>query len=204
MNGSLTSSDRVRQAVRALKTPVFTTRDILNSAPEASRALVDQVISRMVHAGELERISRGLFSRPKLHRELGALPPSTDDIAASVERSIGMPVIPSGALALNALGLSQQVPAKLEFKTAGPSRTIQVGKRQIRLRHAPARRFRARARVVALVIEALDALGRQHITSDTIVTIRNVVPESDRAVLRKHIGDAPIWMQPHLRQIAAE
>jgi glycosyltransferase A (GT-A) superfamily protein (DUF2064 family) len=79
-----------------------------------------------------------------------------------------------------------------------------VGKRQIRLRHAPARRFRARARVVALVIEALDALGRQHITSDTIVTIRNVVTEGDRAVLRKHIGDAPIWMQPHLRQIAAE
>jgi hypothetical protein len=204
MNGSSSYSDRVRRTIRTLKTPVFTTRDIINGTPEASRALVDQVISRMVHSGELQRISRGLFSRPKVHRELGALPPQSDDIAATVERSIGMPVVPSGALALNALGLSQQVPAQLEFKTAGPSRTIRIGKREIRLRHAPARRFRAHARIVGLVIEALDALGRQHVTSDTLVILRSVVSKSDRALLRKHIGDAPIWMQRHLQQITAE
>jgi predicted transcriptional regulator of viral defense system len=204
MNGLTTYSCRVREAIRALKTPVFTTRDVVNSTPEASRALVDQVISRMVRAGELQRISRGLFSRPKVHSELGLLPPHSEDIAASVERSIGMPVVPSGALALNVLGLSQQVPAKLEFKSAGPSRIIQVGKRQIQLRHAPAHRFRARTRIVALVIEALTALGRQSVTPDTIKTIRTVISASDRAVVRKHIGDAPIWMQPHLRQITAE
>ncbi|MHB8146315.1 MAG: DUF6088 family protein [Vulcanimicrobiaceae bacterium] len=183
---------------------VFSTRDIMNGTPEASRQLVDQVASRMVRSGELQRISRGLFSRPKIHRELGPLPANSEDLAASLERSIGMPVIPSGALALNVLRLSQQVPARLEFKTAGPTRTIQLGKRQIRLKHAPARRFRARARIVPLVVEALSALGRQRVTADTIKTLRSVLGDSDRTALRKHIGDAPIWMQAHLRQIAAE
>lgn len=198
------ASEGVRKTIRAAKTPVFTTSDILNSMPGATRDLVDQVISRMVRSGELQRISRGLFSRPKIHPELGPLSPSTEDIAAAVERSIGMPVIPSGAQALNALHLSEQVPAKLEFKTAGPTRTISVGKRQIRLKHAPARRFRARARIVPLVIEALSALGRERVTEDTIRTLRNVINETDRATLNRHIGDAPVWMQRHLRRVVAE
>jgi hypothetical protein len=176
----------------------------MSDTPEASRELVDQVISRMVRAGELQRISRGLFSRPKIHRELGPLAPYSEDIAAAIERSIGLPVVPTGAVALNALHLSGQVPARLEFKTAGPSKIIQVGKRQIRLRHAPARHFRARARIVPLVIEALSALGRGRVTADTIRTIRSVVNENDRSTLRKHIADTPVWMQRHLREIVAE
>jgi hypothetical protein len=198
------SSDRIRQAIRASKRRVFTTRDIMNGISGVSRNLVDQVISRMVRSGELERVSPGLFSRPKLHESLGPLAPLSEDIAAAVERSVGMPVIPSGALALNALHLSEQVPAKLEFKTAGPTRTIWVGRRQIHLKHAPARRFRARARVVPLLIEALGALGRNHITEDTIATVRRTISGSDRVLLRKHIGDAPVWMQSHLREIAAD
>lgn len=200
---SESSSEAVRQAIRSSEDRVFTTRDILNQNPGATRALVDQVISRMVRAGELQRVSRGLFSRPKIHRDLGPLAPLSEDIAAAVERSVGMPVIPSGALALQALGLSEQVPAQLEFKTAGPTRTIWVGKRQIRLKHASARRFRARARIVALVIEALSALGRQRVNQDTTEKLRQAISDRDRAELRKHIGDAPVWMQSHLRQIAA-
>ena len=200
----ISTSEQVRRTIRASEDRIFTTRDILNRTPEATRELVDQVISRMVRAGELQRISRGLFSRPKIHPELGALSPHTEDIAAAVERTIGMPVVPSGAQALNALHLSEQVPAKLEFKTAGPSRTISVGKRQIRLKHAPARRFRARARIVPLVIEALSALGRERVTEDTIRTLRSVINEADRATLSRHIGDAPVWMQPHLRKVVVE
>ncbi len=196
------SSEAVRQAIRSSEDRVFTTRDILNQNPGATRALVDQVISRMVRAGELQRVSRGLFSRPKIHRDLGPLAPLSEDIAAAVERSVGMPVIPSGPLALHALGLSEQVPAQLEFKTAGPTRTIWVGKRQIRLKHASARRFRARARIVPLVIEALGTLGRQRVNQGTIEKLRQAISDRDRAELRKHIGDAPVWMQSNLRQIA--
>lgn len=195
---------QVREAIQSSEERVFTTHDIMRAVPAASRALVDQVVSRMVRAGELERISRGLFSRPKVHGTLGALPPLSEDIAAAVERSIGMPVIPSGALALNMLHLSEQVPAKLEFKTAGPTRTILVGKRQIRLKHVAARRFRARARVVPLVIETLSAVGRGRVTETTINTIRSAISHDDRAALAKHVGDAPVWMQKHIRQIAAE
>ncbi len=136
------TSEQVRQTIRTSEDRVFTTRDILNAAPEATRDLVDQVISRMVRIGEIQRVSRGLFSLPKMHASLGSLPPAAVDIAAAVERSIGVPVTPIGALVLNALHLSTQVPAKPEFLTAGPSRTIYVRHLPIRLKNASARRFR--------------------------------------------------------------
>jgi hypothetical protein len=156
----------------------------------------------MVRSGELQRISRGLFSLPKIHSKLGPLPPSADDIAAAVERSIGVPVTPTGALALNALHLSTQVPAKPEFLTAGPTRTIYVRNLPVLLKKASARRFRIRNRAVRLIIEALRTLGRDQITEATIGTIRSSISNDDRVELRTHIGDAPVWMQSYLRQIA--
>jgi hypothetical protein len=139
-----------------------------------------------------------------MHPQLGLLSPDTRDIAAAVERSIGMPVIPSGAFALNSLHLSTQVPAKPEFITAGPSRTIYIGKLPIRLKHTSARRFRVKNYTVQLITEALSTLGRDQITERTIKTIRDAVSKNDRDALSKHIGDAPVWMQTHLRRIAAE
>ena len=165
--------------------------------------MVDQVISRMVRSGELQRVSRGLFSLPKMHSNLGPLPPAADDIAAAVERSLGVPVTPTGALALNALHLSTQVPAKPEFLTAGPSRTIYVRNLPIRLKNASARRFRIQNPAVRLIIEALRTIGRDQVTDAIIDTIRSSISNGDRVDMAKHIGDAPVWMQPHLRQIAA-
>ena len=198
-----TTSELVRQAIRASGEPVLTTRDILNGNPGASRELVDQVVSRMVRAGELERVARGLFSKPKTSPIIGPLSPDPREVVAAVERATGMPVIPSGAFALNALHLSTQVPAKPEFLTAGPSRTIYIRNLRIRLKHASVRRFRIKNYVVQLVIEALRMLGRDRVTEQTISTICRTIAYSDREALRSHIGDAPIWMQPHLRKITS-
>jgi predicted transcriptional regulator of viral defense system len=101
--------------------------------PEASRALVDEVLSRMARSGEIERVSRGIYSRPKISPLLvRPLAPDPHDVVAAIERSTGSPLIPSGAFALNALHLSTQVPARPEYFTAGPNRTIFVRKLRIR------------------------------------------------------------------------
>jgi len=102
----VTASEELRKQIRTLKNRVFTTRDIVRRNPDLPRALVDQVLSRLVRRGELQRIGRGLFTRSRTHAVLGTIPPASDEIAMAVERAVGMPVIPSGALALNALDLS--------------------------------------------------------------------------------------------------
>ncbi len=202
MTTPLSSSEAIRKSIHQLKVSVFTTRDIMLAAPDVSRALVDQVLSRMVRGGELERVRRGMFSLPKVHDELGRLAPQSQDITAAVERQIGAPIIPAGALALNELHLSTQVPVRLEFITAGPSQVLFVGKREIRLRHAPATRFRSRERIVLLVIEALRALGQKNITDSIISSLRKTLSEQDRLVLHKNIANIPVWMQRYIREVA--
>ena len=197
------TSEQIRQTIQTSKDRVFTTRDILNDSPGATRELVDQVISRMVRSGELERVSRGLFSLPKTNPLIGPLSPSPRDVVAAIERATGLPVLPSGAFALNALHLSTQVPARPEYLTAGPSRTIYVRNLKIRLKHASVRRFRVKHYVVQLIFEALRFLGPGGVSGEDIKTIRATITEADRQALGSHIGDAPIWMQPYLRQIAA-
>lgn len=193
-------SEQVREAIRSSEVRVFTTRDVLSSVPGATRQLVDQVVSRMVRAGELERVARGLFSKPKTNRIIGRLSPDPREVVAAVERA-GMPVIPSGVYALNALHLSTQVPAKPEFLTAGPTRTIFIRNLPIRLKHVSVRRFRVKNYVVQLIIEALRMLGRDRITDKDINAINSTITDSDREALCNHIGEAPIWMQPYLRKI---
>ena len=202
MRAISSSSEAIRKSIQKFKNPVFTTRDIMLIAPDASRELVDQVLSRMVRTGELERVRRGMFSRPNVHHELGRLAPQSQDITAAVERHIGAPIIPAGALALNELHLSTQVPVRLEFITAGPSQVLFVGKREIHLRHAPATRFRSRERIVPLVIEALRALGQKNITKPIIESLRKTLSDKDRLVLHKNIAYIPVWMQRHIREVA--
>jgi hypothetical protein len=139
-----------------------------------------------------------------MHESLGPLPPAADDIAAAVERHIGVSVTPTGTLALNALHLSTQVPSKPEFLTVGPSRTIYVRNLPIRLKNASARRFRIKNRGVRLIVEALRAIGRDHVTAKTIKTIRSSISDGDRAAINNHLGDTPVWMQPYLRRIATK
>lgn len=195
-------SEQIRQIIRTSEDRVFTTRDILNISPGSSRELVDQVISRMVRAGELERVSRGIFSLPRTNRLIGPLSPPPRDVIAAIERATGLPVLPSGAFALNALHLSTQVPARPEYLTAGPSRTIYIRNLKIRLKHASVRRFRVKHYVVQLIFEALRFLGPDRISDEDIETVRRTISDADRQALASHIGDAPVWMQPYLRQIA--
>lgn len=83
---------------------VYTTKDLLHLG---SRAAIDQTLSRLVRAGELQRLARGLYYYPKsdprpginaftlLSRfsALGRLPP-TAFIIASLTAAAAWPLLP--------------------------------------------------------------------------------------------------------------
>ena len=93
----------------------FTAKDFLDLG---SRGAVDVALSTLTKQGKIRRISRGLYDYPK-HSELlgGMLGPDFDQVAHAIARKSGIRIQPSGALAANLLGLSEQVPAKLVYLT---------------------------------------------------------------------------------------
>src|SRR3546814_12664104 len=65
-------------------------------------------LSRLVTAGDIRRIGRGLYDYPRQHDKLGALSPDPANVAKALSTQSGDKLAPSGAAAANRLGLSTQ------------------------------------------------------------------------------------------------
>lgn len=191
--------DRVMKRVRASgRGSVFTPSDFLTVAPRPS---VDQALSRLVKAGQLRRLARGLYDFPKIHPKLGALSPAPDDVAQALARETGSQVQIAGARAANVLGLSTQVPAKNTYLTDGPSRRVVLGKRVVDLRHASPKHLIAPGSPAGTVVQALRHVGPVRAADVAQIAARHLSP-NDKKTLASTALQAPAWMRPTLVSIA--
>ena len=169
-----------------------------------SRDAIDKGLSRLSAAGTLRRLTRGVYDYPKTHPTLGELLPSPDAIAKALAGRHQIRLQPAGAYAANLLGLSEQVPAKIVFLTDGPTRTVKIGPMGIQLRRTTPRNMATAGRLSGLIIQALRHLGQEHITPERIASLKHTLPIKERNTLAKDLRLAPAWMQPILRELAAE
>jgi len=167
-----------------------------------SRAAVDKALQRLTERGALRRLARGLYDKPRTDTLLGTLWPSVDEIVKALSGKDRLRLQPTGAYAANLLGLSEQVPARVEFLTDGTSRTVQVGPMRIVLKRTTPRQMAAAGRSSGLVIQALRNLGPAHISADRLERLRRTLPAAERHALLTDLLLAPTWMRPLLRRLA--
>lgn len=192
-------AQRVARWAKKEPARVFTPADFLDlGTPHA----VGMALSRMVRAGGLRRVARGLYDAPRSHPLLGELGPSADALVQAVARRDGVVVQPLDVAATNLLGLSEQVVAKPVYETNGPSRTLRVGGQEIEFKHRSPRRVTAAAESSNLVFAALRGLGKAHVTLERVAHLQQMLPAKQRAQLLKDLPFAPAWMHPFLRHIA--
>jgi hypothetical protein len=168
----------------------------------ADPRFVGVALSRMVAAGAIRRLARGLYDYPKSHPVIGILAPSPDAIAKALVGRHNIRLLPSGAYAANLLGLSEQVPAKIVFLTDGPSRTVRVGDQEIRLKQTTPRNMGPAGRTSGLVIQALRHLGQQHVDDLVLQSLKRNLSAKDKKQLLEDLAYAPAWVRAHLRVIA--
>jgi hypothetical protein len=178
---------------------VFVPRDFLDLG---SRGAVDMALKRLVGAGRIRRLCRGVYDLPRKHARLGVLTPPLHLVAQAIARSGGLLLQPSGASAANALGLSTQVPAQLEYYTDGSSRVTSVGKQAIRFRQATPKRLLGAGTTAGLVIQALRFMGRDGLRENQLAALARRLNDSDKRKLGQLAVDAPAWMRPLLRRIS--
>ena len=136
---------------------VCTPRDFLDLG---SRAAVDQALSRLVKAGRLRRVGHGLYDMPRMSTVLKrAAPVDLDAAITALARRDGVRIVPDGLVAANQLGLTTAVPAQVSYVTDGPPRTLKVGGRTVRFRHAGPNVMRWAGTSAAPVVQALRWLG---------------------------------------------
>jgi hypothetical protein len=166
-----------------------------------SRTAVDKALNRLADSGTIRRLTRGLYDYPGQHPKLGLLSPSPDAIAKAISEKDESRLQPSGAYAVNRLGLSQQVPAKIVYLTDGPERSIIVGKQTIELRQTTPRNMVTWNRTSGLVIQAFRYLGKSGVASPHIATLRRALSADDRKQLWQDRIYAPAWMHRYFAEI---
>lgn len=182
---------------KAKRGSLFFIEDFLNLG--TSKA-VSKALERLVEKEELSRVSRGIYSRLRIDPMLGNISPTTEEIAEAVRRRDKARIIPTGILALNALGLSTQVPMNLVYLTDGAARTIQIGKRKIVFKKTSPRNLAAIGSISSLAIQALREIGKDKVTEDEIHRILRQLEKEDPYRLQHDIKLAPEWIRIIMRQ----
>ncbi len=164
---------------------------------------VGMALARLVRAGAIRRVSRGLYDVPRQHSLLGALSPDAEAVARALAARDHINLQPTGAYAANLLGLSDHVPMKLVYLTDGTPRILRVGDRRIILRHTTPKRMAAAGRVSGLVINALRWLGQKHVSADRLAPLRRRLNAKDKKRLLADARLAPAWVAKWMRWIAS-
>lgn len=158
----------------------------------ASRAAVDQGLTRLARDGKLLRIGRGAYAVPVLGR-FGSRPPSTQSVVEALESASGEVVVASGATEANVLGLTTQMPTREVFLTTGHSRQLRLGNRSVTLKHGSRWQLGLGKRPAGMAIRALSWLGPEQAPS-ALKILRTKLPAEEWAALRSARATLPSWM----------
>lgn len=154
---------------------------------------IRQILNRLVKAGEIKRVARGIFVKPK-QLSFGEQYPLSFEIAEALTKSTGETIIVHGAEAARQLQLTTQVPMRLVFYTNGNTRILKIASRTIRLKHVNPSRLIAPGTMAGLVISALWYLGRETVTTETISTVKQRISEEEFKETLALTEKMPAWM----------
>ncbi len=166
-------------------------------------AAVRKALERLVRRGDLRRVRRGFYDRPRSHPLLGQTATGAMDLVRSVMHGSGAQWQVSGAYAANLLHLSDQVPAKIVILTNGVPRKIPLGKLVLEFRRAAPRNLLGAGRPAGLAIQALRHLGQGGATPEVVAKLRGQLDPKAKAELGRLIPRLAAWLQPLAQQIAA-
>ena len=163
--------------------------------PDYHSEFVGGTLSELTNEGVLVKLAQGIYARPRKSR-FGVVLPSVEKIVQAISKRDNAKVIPFGMTALNALGLSTQVPMNYTYLTTGSERTISLKNQQVVLKRGVPKNFCYTTRLISLMVQALRALKQENVGQEEIQTIRTLVTrEPDKESLTKDVDMMPAWMK---------
>jgi hypothetical protein len=130
------------------------------------------------------------------------MPPNIEGAASALARKYRWVIVPEGAMAANLLGLSQQVPAKIIYRSDGPSRHIVIGNQTIVFRHASPKHQHMVHEASRLTVYALRFLGKGNVDDQVITRLRERLTPKDRLQLLKDAQYGADWIFEIAQKIA--
>jgi len=174
----------------------------INEFSEFNDEYVGRILSQAVAMGKIVRIANGIYYKPVMSK-FGIVYPSTEKLIRIIMERDNASILPSGATALNRLGLSTQVPMNPVFLTNGSARIISLGNKKITLKRAVQKNFMFEGKLMPVLVQALKSMGESNITSKEEGDIQTVISRYPDELddIRKGLPYVPNWMRKLLNNI---
>ncbi|MCY4635166.1 MAG: DUF6088 family protein [Acidobacteria bacterium] len=187
----MSTARAIRAGIRRLpKGTPFTSERFLKLG---SRSAVDRTLSRLASRGEIQRLARGVFVRPRTSRFVGTVLPDVLDVVETIARNNGETVQIHGAEAARRFKLSTQVPTAPVLHTSASSRTIRIANTTVRMVHTSNhRRLQFAGEAAGAALSALWYLGKNNVTPEAVATIKAALGPAE--FQRLCSADMPAWM----------
>lgn len=162
-----------------------------------SRASVDKTLSRLVQAGTLERVARGVYMRPKTSPYVGKVRPSPTTVMMVIAKARGETIQVHGSEAVRLFRLSTQVQMRPIYYTSGTTRDIRVGDAVVHLRHVSQDKLQWAGTQVGLALCALFYIGKSKLN---VAMAHAILTRLSAAEISKLLSSRmPAWMREVVR-----
>lgn len=166
----------------------------------ANYKAVSKALERLAAKDALIRVAHGIYARYKEDPLLGVILPTTEQIAEAIAKRDKARIIPTGAYALNALGLSTQIPLNVVYLTDGTARKIKFGNRTIQFKKTTPKNLVAKGKISSLAIQALKGIGKDKVTEGERIKILELLKREKETNLEHDIRLAPEWIRKIMKE----
>lgn len=166
-----------------------------------------KALERMTNDGKIVRVAKGIYCYPKIDRRLGlgVIYPTIDEIARAVAHRDQARIAPTGAQALNLLGLSEQVPINAVYLTDGSARKLKLyGERGITFQHTAPKNLAFSNELAMLVTFALREIGADKVTEGMTAAISTLLQREPKEHIEKDFALMPEWIGRIVRRAYEE
>ncbi|HPW65628.1 MAG TPA: DUF6088 family protein [Salinivirgaceae bacterium] len=191
---SITS--KIEQRIKSLKRgTIFFPDDFIDLG---SADAVRQTLTRLHNEGMIIRVAQGVYCYPEIEDKLGlgVLYPSFEQIAVAVAKRDHARIVPTGAYALNLLGLSTQVPLNYVFLTDGSERNISISNgRKIVFKNTTPKNLAFQNRLAMLITFALKSLKKENVEDRHIERIYELLQNEPKEAIMPDLRLMPAWIR---------
>ena len=197
--------DKILQRIKKQKAGyAFSAKDFLD---EFKRYEVDVALSTLAKEGVIRRIIPGIYELVCQIKVLGLWLDTSSDfysVAEALARKFNWRIFPSGNTALNHLGLSTQIPGRIYLLSDGPSRTYDVQGMEIVFKHVPQHELLFQHQESVLVVQALKALGKEHLDTKVITLLRRKYPKELWKKISKDTSKSCGWIHDFIQTVSEQ
>ncbi|MGI6723597.1 MAG: DUF6088 family protein [Arcobacteraceae bacterium] len=178
----------------------FSSNDLIK---KFERQQIDNVLSDLVKAKKIRRVSRGIYDYPKyselLQKELS---PDIEQVAQAIARKFNWRIEVSGESALNILNLSTQIQAKYIYLSDGPNKSYKLyNDVEIEFKKSVLKDIGFKYKESSLIVQALKSLGKEYITDEIIEKIKEQIEPKMVEKILKDTQSTTVWVYETIKQI---